>query len=35
LPVMAINQGKTRGDELFAVKADIDCLQGLAALVDC
>ena len=35
LPVMAINQGKTRGDELFAVKADINCVQGLAALVDC
>jgi len=35
VPIVAINQGKTRGDELFAVKANIDCVKGLAGLIDC
>ena len=35
VPIMAINQGKTRGDDLFAVKVNIDCVRGLAELVDC
>ena len=35
VPILAINQGKTRGDELFSLKANIDCAQGLAELVDC
>ena len=34
VPIMAINQGKTRGDDLFSVKANIDCVWGLAELVD-
>ena len=35
VPIVAINQGKTRGDDLFVVKANIDCVRGLAELVDC
>ena len=35
MPVMAINQGKTRADELFSHKADVDCVGGLEKLLDC
>ena len=35
MPVLAINQGKTRCDELFSYKADVDCASGLAKLLDC
>ena len=35
MPVMAINQGKTRADELFSHKANVDCVGGLEKLLDC
>ncbi|RPG30586.1 MAG: NAD-dependent protein deacetylase [Gammaproteobacteria bacterium TMED92] len=31
-PIVAINQGKTRADDLFLHKANIDCAKGLAAI---
>ena len=32
LPIAAINQGKTRADDLFSVKLEADCVATLAAL---
>ena len=32
LPIAAINQGKTRADDLFSVKLEADCVTTLAAL---
>lgn len=34
IPILAINQGKTRGDELFLHKAEVDCASGLAKLLE-
>ena len=34
IPIFAINQGKTRGDELFEYKAEVDCAHGLARLLE-
>ena len=34
IPILAINQGRTRGDDMFIHKADVDCASGLAKLLD-
>lgn len=34
IPITAINRGKTRGDELFSTKAEVDCALGLSALTE-
>ena len=35
VPVICINQGLTRGDDLFSLKVDRDCSEVLNQLVDC